>query len=329
MGQDRMALFALDAGGALAKAVSASLGQPIAAHEERVFEDGEHKARPLESVRGADVFVLASLHRDASHSVNDKLVRLLFFIGALKDASAGRVTAIVPYLAYARKDQRSKSRDPVTTRYVATLMESVGVDAVVTMDVHNLAAYQNAFRCRTEHLQARPLFVAHFARTLRGQPVSVVSPDAGGIKRAEVFRRSLEGALGSPVASGFVEKHRSEGRVSGGAFVGEVRGRVAIIVDDMISAGTTIARAAEACRNAGATAVHAAATHAVFAPAAGATLGAAPIEGIVVTDTIVNGATPVDSAIAAKVLRLSIAQSLAAAIDRMHRNQSIVELTGE
>jgi ribose-phosphate pyrophosphokinase len=100
-------------------------------------------------------------------------------------------------------------------------------------------------------------------------------------------------------------------------------------VDDMISAGTTIAHAAQACRNAGATAVHAAATHAIFAPTAGATLGAAPIDGIVVTDTIVNGATPVDSAIAPKVVRLSIAQSLASAIDRMHRNQSIVELTGE
>jgi ribose-phosphate pyrophosphokinase len=326
MGQDRIALFALDAGCALAAAVSASLGEPIGRHEERVFEDGEHKARPLDSVRNADVFVLSSMHRDDRHTINDKLMRLLFFIATLKDASAGRVTAVVPYLAYARKDQRSKSRDPVATRYVAMMFESVGVDAVVTVDVHNLAAYQNAFRCLTEHLQARPLFIEHFARTLRGRAVAVVSPDAGGIKRAEAFRQSLERALGASVASGFVEKYRSEGRVSGGTFVGDVRDRVAIVVDDLISAGTTIARAAEACRNAGAIAVQAAATHAVFAPAVGATLGPAPVDEIVVTDTISNN-SPVDGALATKLVSLPIAPLLAEAIGRLHRHESIVELT--
>lgn len=153
MVHDELMLFALDASRDFGEAVSRELGTALAAHEEREFEDGEHKSRPLVNVRGRDVYVMQSLYGDAKQSVNDKLCRLLFFLGALRDASAARVTAVVPYLGYARKDRKSKARDPVTTRYVATLFEAVGTDCVVTLDVHNLAAYQNAFRCRTEHLE--------------------------------------------------------------------------------------------------------------------------------------------------------------------------------
>ena len=156
-------LFAPNAGRAYGEAVGRALGQPLAAHEEREFEDGEHKARPLENVRDCDVFVVQSLYGDAGHSADDKLLRLLFLVGALKDASAARVTVVAPYLAYSRKDQKSKARDPVTTRYVAALFEAVGADCMVTLDVHNLAAYQNAFRCRAEHLEAGPLFVRTLA----------------------------------------------------------------------------------------------------------------------------------------------------------------------
>ncbi|MBI4564151.1 MAG: ribose-phosphate pyrophosphokinase-like domain-containing protein, partial [Planctomycetes bacterium] len=124
------------------RGVAAALGVPLAAHEERDFEDGEHKMRPLENVRGRDVYVICTLYGDARHSVNDKLVRLLFFLGALRDASAGRLTAVVPYLCYARKDRKTKARDPVATRYVAGLFESVGTDRVLTLDVHNPAAYE-------------------------------------------------------------------------------------------------------------------------------------------------------------------------------------------
>ena len=146
MTDQRLSLFALHATAELGAAVAAALGRPLAAHEEREFEDGEHKARPLEAVRGADVFVLQSLHGGPEQSANDKLCRLLFFIGALKDSGAARVTALVPYLCYARKDRRTKPNDPVTTRYVASLFEAVGTDAVVTLDVHNPAAFENAFR---------------------------------------------------------------------------------------------------------------------------------------------------------------------------------------
>ncbi len=325
---DKLMFFALDASRAYGEAIARELGVALSTHEEREFEDGEHKSRPLASVRDRDVYVIHSLYSDASQSVNDKLTRLLFFIGALKDAAAGRVTAVVPYLAYARKDRRTKSRDPVTTRYVARLFEAVGTDCVVTLEVHNLAAMQNAFRCRTEHLESAPLLVAHLAPTIGSVEVAVVSPDAGGIKRAEAFRTRLAAALGRPVAAAFAEKYRSGGVVTGEALVGDVDGRVAIIVDDLIAAGNTVVRAAQACRRHGATRILAAAAHGVFAPAANAVLGASDIERIVVTDTIpplrVN-----DPRLTARLEQVSTAALFAETIRRLHTGGSIVELQGD
>ncbi len=318
-------LFALNASNAFGTAVGARLGIALSPHEEREFEDGEHKTRPLASVRDCDVFVIHSLYGDALQSANDKLVRLLFFIGALKDAAARRVTAVVPYLAYARKDRKSKARDPVTTRYVAGLFEAVGTDCVVTLDVHNLAAFQNAFRCRTEHLEANALFVAHFAPLLRDAEIAVVSPDAGGIKRAEQFRNRLATAVQRPVGAAFAEKYRSGGVISGEALVGDVRGKVAIIVDDLISAGSTIARAAQACRDHGATRVLAAASHGLFAGAANPVLAAAAVEQIVVTDSV-PPLRVTDGGLKAKLVVISTAGLFADAIASMHSGGSVTEL---
>ena len=158
--------------------------------------------------------MIQSLHSGPSQSAADKLCRLLFFIGALKDAGAARVTAVTPYLCYARKDRRTKARDPVTTRYLAKLFESVGTDMIVTLDVHNPSAFENAFRCRTITATAAPLFV-DYAKLLADRPLAVISPDTGGAKRAELFREALEKARGEPIGKGFTEKHRSSGVVSG------------------------------------------------------------------------------------------------------------------
>jgi ribose-phosphate pyrophosphokinase len=318
-----LSLFALNAGREFGQRVAEALGVALAAHEEREFEDGEHKARPLESVRGRDVYVVHSLYGDAAQSVNDKLVRLLFFLGALRDASAGRVTAVLPYLCYARKDRRTKARDPVSTRYLATLLEAVGTDRVVTLDVHNLAAYENAFRVRAEHLEAKKLFVDHFIPLLAGEEVAVVSPDVGGVKRAEAFREALERRLKRPVARAFMEKQRSAGVVSGERLVGDVAGRVVIIIDDLISSGTTLARAAAACKSA--RRIYAAASHGLFAQKGGEVLGASAIERLVVTDTV----PPFRLAAGAardKLTVLNTAPLFAEAIRRMHTGGSLVEL---
>jgi len=216
-------------------------------------------------------------------------VRLLVFVGALKDAGARSIVAAVPYLAYSRKDRRTKSRDPVTTRYMAAMLEAVGLDSIVTMDVHNLAAYENAFRCTKEHIQAAPLFVEHFAGVLEADELVVVlSPDAGGVKRARAFMEQLASATGHSPTLAFMEKQRSEGRVSGEAFSGAVADATVIIVDDLISGGTTMTRGARACRERGARRVYAAATHAVFGQGAQAALMTPDIESVVVTDSVGN-----------------------------------------
>lgn len=325
MNRGEIAIFAPSPGRDFGERVGAHLGVSLSAHEEREFEDGEHKMRPLVNVRGKDVFVIQSLYGDGRWSVNDKLCRLLFFLGALRDASAERVTAVVPYLCYARKDRKSKPRDPVTTRYVASLFEAMGVDRVLTMDTHNLAAFQNAFRIRTDHLEARKLFVDRLAPLVRGEDVVVVSPDAGGVKRAEDFRQSLSRALGHDVSKAFMEKYRSEGVVSGEAVIGEVAGKVAIIIDDLISSGTTLRRAAESCRALGAKTIYAAAPHGVFSDKASQVLSTPALEKIVITDTIPP--FRLDPALARdKLVIVEAAGLFAEAIGRIHSDGSIVDL---
>jgi ribose-phosphate pyrophosphokinase len=322
-----LSLFALNASRDFGQRVADALGAPLAPHEEREFEDGEHKARPLESVRGRDVYVVHSLYGDPRQSVNDKLVRLLLFTGALRDASAGRITAVIPYLCYARKDRRSKPRDPVSTRYVAGLLESVGTDCVVTLDVHNLAAYENAFRIPTVHLEARKLFAEFFRSLAEDEPVAVVSPDVGGVKRAEAFRETLEHHLGRAASRAFMEKSRSEGVVSGEAFVGDVAGRTAIVIDDLISSGTTLARAVTACRAHGARRILAAASHGLFTAKAAGLLAEPALEQLVVTDTVPP--FRLEAPARAKLRVISVAPLFAEAIRRLHAGGSIVELTGD
>jgi ribose-phosphate pyrophosphokinase len=322
---DELRLFAPASFRVFGERIAESLGLSLAAHEEREFEDGEHKIRPLESVRGKDVYVVQSLFGEPGSSVNDKLARLLFFIGALKDASAARVTAVVPYLAYARKDRRSKSRDPLTSRYIAQLFEAMGTDRIMTVDVHNPAAYQNAFRIPAEHLEAKRLFVDFVAPLIGKEEVVVVSPDAGGMKRAEAFRRSLSATLERPVGNAFMEKQRSAGVVSGEALVGDVRGRTAVIIDDLISTGTTLARAASACKAKGATRVLAAATHGIFVGRAPEVLAEPALAQVVITDTLPPFRLPPEL-LKDKVKVLEVAPLIAEAIRRLHSDGSLVEL---
>jgi ribose-phosphate pyrophosphokinase len=278
-------VFALGATAALGEEIAQALGQPLTPHEERAFEDGEHKSRPLEGIDGTDVYVLQSLHGGPDESANDKLVRLLFFIGALKDAGAARVTAVTPYLSYARKDRRTKAHDPVTSRYMAQLFESVGTDAIVTLDVHNPAAFENAFRRRTVALTAAPLFV-DYVKSLREPQLCVVSPDPGGVKRAELFREALENATGLSVRKGFVDKHRSAGILSGDIFAGDTRGATALVIDDLLSSGHTLLRAAKAAREAGAKGVVALVTHGLFMSGSADMVQDPAIDRIVVSDSV-------------------------------------------
>ena len=279
-----MKLFALQASQALGMKIANQLGRELDAHEEREFSYGEHKARPMVSVRNEDVYVISSLHGDARYSVNDKICRLLFFIGALTDAGAGRVTAIIPYLAYSRKDKRTKARDPITTRYLATALQSVGTDRVVTMDIHNLAAFENSFRCPTVNLDTTRLFADYFYAS-EADFDSIVAPDFGAIKPTRHFVHVYTQVSGRILEFAVMDKRRSEGRVSSSGLIGAT-GKHVLIVDDMIGGGTTLCRATEACLEAGAERITAVATHGLFQNGAPGLFEQSGIETIAVTDTV-------------------------------------------
>ncbi|WP_276370791.1 ribose-phosphate pyrophosphokinase [Chryseolinea sp. H1M3-3] len=321
-----MRIFALHTSQDFAEKVADFLDRSLDSLEERNFEDGEHKIRPLVSVRDEDVYVVHALYADERESVNDKLCKLLFFIATLKDAGAKRVTAVVPYLCYARKDRRTKARDPVTSRYVATLFEAVRVDTIVTIEVHNLQAYQNAFHCQSENLVAYQLFVSYFLSVLqKDEQVVVMSPDIGGVKRAEQFRDRLAKGLAADVDMAFMEKIRSKGIVSGETVVGNVNRKTVIIIDDLINSGSTIARAAAACGKLGALKVYAVATHGVFNKKAKEALREKSLTSIIVTNTV-NTATLDETFFKNKLVVLDVSPLFAETIRRLNSGGSIVSL---
>jgi ribose-phosphate pyrophosphokinase len=291
MSSHPLALFALPGTEAYANRLAAQLVTPLSPLEERNFEDGEHKIRPLVPVEGHDAYVIHALHGDERQSVNDKLCRLLFLIGTLKDHGAQRVTAVLPYLCYARKDRRTQPLDPLTSRYVAALFEAVGTDRAMVVEVHNIAAFENAFRCSTRHIETAGLFAEHFSALARSEKLVAVSPDAGGVKRVEQFRRALETLSSRPVDNAFVEKYRARGVVTGGTLVGDVAGKTAVILDDLVSTGNTLLRAARACRAQGARRVFAAAAHGLFTGGAAELFASSEIDGLVISDTVPPPAT--------------------------------------
>ncbi len=314
----RFALFALGSSAPLGQAVAQEIGVDLTPVEERMFEDGEHKLRPLADVRGRRVCILSSLHGEPDESPNDKLCRLLFFVGCLRDAGATHISVVAPYLCYARKDRQTKPYDPVTSRYVAQLFEAVGTDHLATLEVHNPSAFQNAFRCDTDHIESAAFFADALAGLVQGENLAVVSPDSGGMKRVETLREALERATGKTVAKGFMEKLRSMGRVTGDLFAGDVSGRTVIIFDDLISTGGSMARTAAECRRRGATRVICAAAHGLFVGGAPELFGSDAVERVIVTDSV--AISPALKASAGHRLTvLGIAPLLARAMTDWHR----------
>lgn len=314
-----MQLYALDADTTLAQALASQMGEALCPHENRAFEDGEHKLRPLISPRGADVYVLHSLFGDHQHSPHDKLCQLLMFIATLRDHGAARVSAVVPYLAYARKDRQTKAFDPLNLRYVAQLIEAVGTEQVIVLEAHNVAAFQNAFRGPALHLSAHAAFDALAARWLDQTPLVMASPDPGGVKRAQLWRESLQSRVNQAVGFAMVDKRRSAGVVSSDHLVaGDVTGATVLLLDDLVASGETLRRAAVALRQAGAKSVVACAAHGLFTGNASEVLADAAIDQLVVTDSVPTFRLPPESAVQHKLVVTSVAPLLADAIRTCH-----------
>ena len=276
------------------------------------FSDGEIYFQILENVRGADVFVV----QPCSHPVDFHLMELLMMIDAFKRASAWRITAVMPYYCYARQDRKDKPRVPISAKLVADLLETAGASRALTLDLH-APQIQGYFNVPVDHLYASPVLVEYFKKKELGK-FTVVSPDAGGVERARFFAKRLD----APLA--IVDKRRVDVDVSEVMhLIGEVRGRVALVIDDIIDTAGTLDKTAEALLNEGATKVFAACTHAVLSGPAVDRLCRSPIEEVVVTDSV-----PL-SAAAKKVHKikvLSVADLLARGIRSIHEETSISEL---
>jgi ribose-phosphate pyrophosphokinase len=314
-------LYALEPG-TLAQALAGGLGVALSPFEDRAFEDGEHKWRPLCDPAGSDAYVLAGLHGDTHASPHDRLCRLLMFLATLRDHGATRVTALVPYLAYARKDQQTQPFDPLSLRYVAQLFEAVGTQQMVVLEAHNPAALQNAFRCPVRHLAGHSAMASAVACLVGTEALAVASPDPGGARRARLWQESLALSLGRPVRFALVDKRRSAGvQRAAAAVAGDVQGMTVLLLDDLIASGQTLQRAAQALRLAGARRVFACATHGLFVGEAAQALAGDSIERILVTDSVPADRLPLDAPLRAKLQVLSAAPLFMKAVQASRNSQ--------
>ncbi len=312
MTADKLKIFSGSANPVLCEAICRYLGVPRGHAERGQFSDGESRFQILENVRGADVFVVQA----CSQPVDFHLMELLLMIDAFKRASAWRVTAVIPYYAYARQDRKDRPRVPISAKLVADLLETAGASRALTLDLH-APQIQGYFNVPVDHLFAAPVLVEYFQNNgIRN--ATVVSPDAGGVERARFFAKRMD----APLA--IVDKRRIDVNVSEVMhLIGEVNGRPALVIDDIIDTAGTLVKTAEALLKEGATEVYAGCTHAILSGPAVERICKSPIKEVVVTDSV-----PLTDAAkrVSKIKVLSVAELLARGIRSIHEETSISEL---
>ena len=277
-GSKRLVLVSGRAHPALAEQIAEELGADLVPTDARTFANGEIYARYDESVRGSDAFVIQS----HTAPINEWLMEQLIMIDALKRASATRITVVAPFYPYARQDKKGRGREPISARLVADLFKAAGADRIMSIDLH-AAQIQGFFDGPVDHLFAMPVLLEYFKEKLDPSTLAVVSPDMGRVRVADIWSDKL----GAPLA--IIHKRRDPlvpNQVSVHEIVGEVEGRVCLLVDDLIDTGRTIVKAAEALKANGAIGVVVAATHAVFSNPATEILQSESIDHVVVTDTL-------------------------------------------
>jgi ribose-phosphate pyrophosphokinase len=305
-------IFSGHANPALAEQIADYLQLPVGRLKIANFSDGEVFSEIQENVRGVDCYVV----QPTCAPVNDNLMELLVTVDALKRASAGAITAVIPYYGYGRQDRKVAPRTPITAKLVADLLTTSGVSRVVSMDLH-AGQIQGFFNVPFDHLFSMPVFL-DYLRPRFGEGAVFVSPDAGGVERARAYAKRLKGDLA------IVDKRRARANVSEVMnIVGEVEGRDCIIVDDMIDTAGTLTNAAQAIKERGARRVFAVATHPVLSGPAVSRIKESPLEEVLVTDTI-----PLreEAKASGKFVQLSVARLLGEAIKRIHNSDSVSSL---
>ena len=283
----------------------------------KTFADGEVYCRYEESIRGADLFIVQSICGSEREglTVNDALWELLLMVHAAKHASAHRIVAVTPWYGYSRQDKKSAPREPISARLVAEVLETAGIDRLVTMDLH-AGQLQGFFSKPVDHMTAMPILTQFVQDRLGGRELVIVAPDAGRVKLVRKFAQKV----GAPYA--LMEKERPAQQVAEiGYVIGEVKGRTAIIVDDIIATGGTLNAAAQTVLDEGADEVFAVATHGLFSGQAFETLSGGPLAGIVVTDTI-----PLHDGAPANITQLTCADVLEDSIRRIFTDDSVSEI---
>jgi ribose-phosphate pyrophosphokinase len=312
MSHGPLKLFTGSAHPALAKEVVEHLGIPLGAARLHRFPDTEVSFQIDENIRGTDVFIV----QPTSAPVDEHLVELCVMIDAFRRSSASRITAVIPYYGYARQDRKDKPRVPISAKLVANLLGAAGANRVLTMDLHK-PQIQAFFDIPVDHLFAAPVIIEWLARQSLG-PVTIVSPDAGGAERARAYAKRIDADLA------IIDKRRTEdGSAEVMNVIGEVRGRVCVIADDIIDTAGTIQKAAQALMDNGASRIFASAVHGVLSGPAMQRIEAAPIDRLIVTNTIPLGP---DKAASGKIVSLSVARLLAQAIRSIHEETSVSKL---
>ena len=310
---DKLKVFTGRANGKLAADICKHLEIPLGRGQTEMFPDGELLVKVEEDVRGRDCFII----QPTSHPVNAHLMELMIWIDTLKRASAGRVTAVIPYFGYARQDRKDEGRTPITAKLVANLIERSGADRVVSVDLH-AAQVQGFFDIPVDHLSASPVLIKWF-KSLKLANRVFVSPDVGNVKRAQVYAQQLGGEIT------IIDKRRKSGsQTEAKHIIGDVEGKNVLMVDDMITTAGTVTEACKILRDHGVRDVYISATHAVFAPPAMERLSNCTFTKLAVTDTIPIG-TRAD-AVKDRLVVLSVAGLIGDAIHRIHHNESVSAL---
>lgn len=306
-------IFALSSNRPLAQKIADQVGVELGKVSVTHFSDGEIKINIDESIRGDHVYIVQS----TSYPVNDNLMELLIMIDALRRASAKTINVVLPYYGYARQDRKAQSREPITAKLVANMITQAGADRVLTLDLH-AAQIQGFFDIPVDHLLGAPLLANYFLENnFKDKDIVVVSPDHGGVTRA----RKLAEFLHAPIA--IIDKRRPKANVAEVMnIIGDVKGKVAVLIDDMIDTAGTITLAAQALQDAGAIEVYACCTHPVLSGPALDRLNASVIKEVVVTDSI---QVPEEKT-GGKIVQVSVDQLMAEAIRRIHENRSVSPL---